>query len=411
MKRFIRVGLSLSLGIPTFILVPNSAQAQSLTLAEVLQATRSESPDVKILEAKLTGLEAKKSGATNIPAPMIGVSYMGTDGPFKSGDMREKPSFEISQTIPFPTKIFASRAASSKELTAGVASRNYELKIIEASAKAAFWNYYKAFNEQKYKREQVSVLKDHLKRLSRSPVSDTLTSSHILSIQNEISLMESEIDDAEFETDRARNVLFVYTGLSKEKLALPPGDGPLKFQEENLKSASNSFLIKKAEAEVEQSKSELSFAKSAYLPDFTLKYKWNSEFASVPRNQEVMLGIDLPFVFFWQPAAGVSQARAQLVEKEAMKKKAERESEAALSNFLGEVDVTKKKLIRLEKEILPRSEKRLKLAHSISFSDMQSLEQHREVLEDVLKQRLERVRLRSFFEKTLAELEVLRGEP
>ena len=401
------------IGLLTFALLSFSQTAasfaQNLRLFDLLQASEKENPDIKVLEAKFSALEAKKSGATNIPAPMIGVSYMGTSGPFKSNEMNEKPSFEISQTIPFPTKIFAERNAANSELSAGRASKEYEKKLIVASVKAAFWNYYQAYHEEKYTVEQVKNLKNHLKRLSRSFVTDTLTNSHILSIQNEISLMESSIDEASLTLTKARNALFIFTGISKEELNRAPEEIPLSQSPLQPKTG-ESLIIKKAKAEAEQSRSELSLARNSYLPDLTLKYKWNSEFANTPRNQEIMLGIDLPFLFFWQPRATVSEARAKLIESEAIELKTQRESVAALSTLSEELGVKRRKIERLESDILPRSERRLKLAHSISFSDMQSLDQHREVLEDYLKLKLEKLKLRVEFEKQVAELEALQGD-
>lgn len=385
--------------------------AQTLNLRDVLEASRRENTDIRALEAKLEALSARRAGATDLPAPMIGISYMGQDGPFRSHGMKESPSYEISQTIPFPTKIIASRDAASLALAAGKASSEYESRIILASVKAAFWDYFQAYNEKQLREGQLQVLRDHLKRIARSPVSDSLTNSHILGIQNEISAMESELDMSAFQISRARNVLAVYTGLSEEALARAPESLPLsKAPAQEPRQQVRNALLKKASADLEQSQAELSLARSSYLPDLTLTYKWNSSFGPVPANQEFMLGLSLPFVFFWQPAARSSEAKARVIESEAMQEKARRESEGTFSNLSEELAVLERKLMRLEKESVPRSEKRMNLSHSISFSDMQSLDQHREILEDLLKLKLERLRVRTEYEKKLAEFEILRGE-
>lgn len=385
--------------------------AQTLTLQDVVAASRRENPDIRALEAKLEALSARRAGATGLPAPMIGISYMGQDGPFRSRGMNENPSYEVSQTIPFPTKIIASKHAASLALKAGEASSEYESRVVLASVKAAFWDYFQAYNEKQLKEGQLQVLRDHLKRIARSPVSDSLTNSHILGIQNEISAMESELDGSMLQIHRARNVLAVYTGLPAETLARAPESLPLsKVPDQEPRQQATNALLKKVSADLEQSQAELSVARSSYFPDFTLTYKWNSSFGPVPASQEVMLGLSLPFVFFWQPAAQGSEAKARVIESEAMREKSRRESEATFSNLSEELAVLGRKLARLEKESIPRSEKRMALSHSISFSDMQSLDQHREILEDLLKLKLERLRVRTEYEKKVAELEILRGE-
>lgn len=391
-----------------FVLLSSSpALAESLRLSQLIDAAQRENPDLKVLSAKLEALVAQRSGAGQLPAPMVAISSMGESDPFS---MREKPSYEVSQTLPFPTKILASKRAASLTLTAGKAATEYDTRVIVSSVRAAFWDYFRAYNEKQLKEEQLQVLKDHLRRIARSPVSDTLTNSHILGIQNEISAMDSELDEASFQIRRVRNVLAVYTGLSTETLMRAPENLPLSDLPAISIQAADNPLLEKARTEVERARADLSLAQNAYLPDFTLTYKWNSSFGPMPRSQEIMLGMSLPFVFFWQPAAEAREAKARLIESEAMEEKARRESLAALSNLSEELAVLARKFQRLEKESIPRSEKRMALAHSISFSDMQSLDQHREILEDLLKLKLERLQVRADYEKKLAELQVLRGD-
>ena len=390
-------------------LFAQSALGQTLKLNEILDATRSSNPDIKAVEAKVSALEARKGASSNIPAPMVAISYMGADGPFRSDDMKEKPSFEVSQTIPFPTKILANMKLASRDFAAGAATKELEEKAVIASAKAAFWDYFVAYNDQKFRREQILVLKDHLKRISRSPVSDALANTHILSIKNEASVMENEVEQGEVELEKARNVLYVFTGLSKEKLSAPPEEPPLKDVSISLGGIQSSPALKKAQKEVESAEAGHALARSMYFPDLTVKYRWNSEFATVPKNQELMVGLDLPFVFFWQPRAQVHEARARLIETEAMQEKTRREVESSFSALAVELKSLKRQLDRLESEIIPQAERQMKIAHSISFTDMASLEEHRRVLQDSLKFRLQRLILRSSFEKKLAELEAIQG--
>lgn len=374
-----------------------------------MDAAKRENLDVKILTTKLEALSAQSSGASNLPPLMAGISSMGENGPFRSGSMGEDPSYEISQTIPFPTKILASKRAASSALRAGEAANTYESRIILSSVRAAFWDYFRAYNEKQLKEDQVQVLRDHLKRITRSPVSDTLTNSHILGIQNEISAMDSELDEASLQIHRTRTVLAVYTGLPAGTLAQAPENPPLSEIPSARAERGRNPLLEKTKAEVEKTQADLNLAQNAYLPDFTFTYKWNSSFGPVPRNQEIMLGFSLPFVFFWQPAAQAREARARVTESEAMQEKARRESDSLLSNLSEELAVLARKLQRLENESIPRSEKRMTLAHSISFSDMQSLDQHREILEDLLKLKLERLKVRTEYEKKIAELQILWG--
>ena len=394
-------------------LVTRPSEAQSpevLRLSDVLEAVKTHHPDFQRLEAEQLEMQAQLRASSGIPAPMLEISSMGTNGPFKSGNSRETPSFKISQSLPFPTQLRDSLQVARAQVEATRKNRSLEERKVLASAKVAYWNFVQAFEEVKLRKQQVASLKDHVERLQRTPVSDALSNSHILTIQNLLASAEIELDQSELSLSQTLSMLGLWTGWKAAQLQRSPEELEITPLAIKAFEASQSSSVQAAAAQVKLGETSVSLSTNAYVPNLTFGYKWNAESVMWPRSQEFSIGIDLPFLLFWQAGGRTDQARAQVIQKRAAQTLAERESQSTHDSLVAELTTLRKQLIRLNTDILPRNEKRMKLAHALSFTDMASLEEHRNVLEDFLKFKLQSLTLRTRYEQKRAQLESLEGE-
>ena len=98
----------LSAVILVSLLPLNNAAAQGrMTLTDFLDLARRQNLDLKIEQAKSDAAQSKAIGVA-IPPPMLSVSQM------KAIDGSQANGFEVSQSIPFPTKLVGDRSARKR---------------------------------------------------------------------------------------------------------------------------------------------------------------------------------------------------------------------------------------------------------------------------------------------------------
>ena len=116
-------------------------------------------------------------------------------------------------------------------------------------------------------------------------------------------------------------------------------------------------------------------------------------------NQEIMLGIDLPFAYFWQPRAEKAQAMAQKQIAEETYRKTEVESEALKISLKNRSRILKDQIKTLDSISIPASRKSLQYLKNIAPRDMSGLETHRRIFEDYISLRTQLVDLRMAYEE------------
>jgi len=116
-------------------------------------------------------------------------------------------------------------------------------------------------------------------------------------------------------------------------------------------------------------------------------------------NQEIMIGIDLPFAFFWQPRAEKAEAVANKMIAESNYRKAEVESEALKQSLMKRSDILKNQIKTLKEVSIPAAQKSLRYLKNIAPRDMSGLETHRRIFQDYISLRTQLVELRMAYEE------------
>lgn len=373
------------------------AHSQTISLEEYLVKAQATNLDLKFSQTKSDAANAKSIGLS-IPPPMVGFTqYKEKEGMSASG-------FEVSQMIPFPTKLAKDHAARKFESEAQDENQHVTEKVILAKAKLLYFSLW--YNQERISilQEKKTVLQDHIK-LSRSTVrSDSFAAIHLLKAESELDLLENEIESAKqmLREKQIESVVFINADPESVKpIAVEPKLSTIP----KLQSSETSHQVKELKLNLESLKARELEAKFSWLPDFTLRYKEMGATSTTNQSKEIMVGVTLPFIFFWEPYSNSSQASAAKFLAEYTLQKQQRMISSDQS-ILKERSVSLKKQIEnLNNKLLPRAEKRMRQVHNLAPRDMETLQDHRETMEALPELKMKTLDLRMDYEKTISALE------
>ncbi len=374
------------------------AQAQDLMpLSLFLNKVREQNLDLKIESAKSEASSAKSIGLA-IPPPMLGVSQMREDSGNKA------IGFEISQTLPFPTKLtgdYSARALASKSQNESQLARKNE---ILAEAKFHYISLWSAQQRLVFLLEKKSLLESHIK-LSRSGArSDSFASLHVLKSESDLDLLENEILTEEQQIQEKQSEAAVLMSQDPTNFQITTEEPPLSPPPKN-NSIEHSHQIERVKWSLESLRSKESVAKSFWFPDLSFRYKQIGASSLASRYNEVMVGITLPFVFFWGPHSESNTASAERAQAEFELEKQRLSIRAKKTIALSKIESLKKQMETLNQKLIPRAEKRMKLIHNLAPRDMETLQNHLETVEALPDLKLKVLELRLEYEQTVSFLE------
>jgi outer membrane protein TolC len=374
------------------------ADASRLTMPQFLSEVRATSPEFAIEKANVEGSRARASGI-RINAPMIGYMQM-KDG---SGTNH---GLEIAQEIPFPTKISHTKKVRDLELEAQLESSQLQEVSLLAEARAAFvafWSTYARLNIQKEKHDW---LINHVKITRTTSWSDTAAKIHLLEVETDADLVENEVLALESDLVEKRNGLKIYApGLKVDDLIpVEPEPIPIKFDKH-----SPSLLVTLREKELHAKEALVDLQKQAYAPDLFVRLRSYNGNESTPRSQELMVGISVPFLYFWQPKAEVAEASAQRMKAQAELQKSKIDLDGRFSSLIKRAESTQAQIRNLKEKLIPRSERQAKLVQNLSQRTMEGLDEHKKVMLGLLDLRIRAIELRVAYEDLTKNIMQLTG--
>lgn len=366
----------------------------TVSLDEFLKRVHSQSPEAKIEMAMRDEANSRSQGV-RLPPPMIGVMNMKDAGGTNKG-------IEISQEFPFPTRIGKEKEVRNLEAKTQQLLYAYRKSEILLDARLAYFNFWKAYQIKKILEEKQSWLKKHVKISRTTARSDSSGQIHLLGTESEADLLENDALEAQSELiERTYALKNFVPDLATEQL-LPETEPKLEAFVVDQKA--KSLSIEAREAEVQFTESLVSLKKQSYFPDIVIRYRAFEGNMMTPRNEEIMVGINLPFLFFWQPKSEVSEASARHLRAKAELEKAQISIESRLAALNARSEALRKQVVTLKDKLLPRAHKRMKLVENLSARTMEGLDEHRMVMLDYLDLRSKEVTARMEYEKTIAEI-------
>ena len=167
----------------------------------------------------------------------------------------------------------------------------------------------------------------------------------------------------------------------------------------SLERNQKSILVDVKESDLKAASSIRDLKKQFYFPDLILRYRSYKGNDMTPRNEEIMIGVTLPFLFFWQPQSEVAEASARLQRAEAEVLKAKLSVETQVKSLLEKSEAIRKQVENFKEKLIPRAHKRMKLVENLTVRTMEGLDEHRMVMFDYLELRQKELNARLELEK------------
>lgn len=385
-----------------FVAASVSASAADLSLDVYLKDVAEKNLALASANAALEASQAKAIGL-NIPAPMLGFSRM-------RDQQGRANNFELSQTLPFPSKLISDHSARGFAAKADAADFGRMKNEVLAKARLQFISLWLSQERIKFLGEQKEVLQSHLKLSTASARSDSFLKIHTLKVESDLDLLDNEIIEAK-QALRERQIQLAELagqdpGYYQGALAEPP-----LSQIPGVAEISQPLQLESKRLDVEKYKSLEFQSYASWLPDFNFRYRevgGGSSMAS--KYNEVMLSVSLPFVFFWEPYAESKSASATRYKGEVDYTQERLRVDGRKASLLAKAESLNKELTQIREKLLPRAEKRMRLVHNIAPRDMESLQDHRETMEAFPGLKLKALELREQFETAVAELSSFKSE-
>ncbi|MGE0634412.1 MAG: TolC family protein [Pseudobdellovibrionaceae bacterium] len=383
-------------------LPPQGVHAQEvLSLESFLNQVSDQNLGIKVEAAKAEASNARAAGIA-LPPPSVGFIQMTEQGGSKTS------GFEVSQTIPFPSKLSNDRLARKFEAQAqDKMQKAYHIEIL-AKAKLLYFSLWAAQERMNLLKQKKTAIEQHIKLSVASSRSDNFAKIHILKAESDVDMLDNEflmaeqtlrnkqIEAAEF--INADPIQFKPNAQEPSLSLLPPNE-----------ILSNSYQLESAKFNLESFRAREDEAKASWFPEFNVRYKQMGESAMYAPYNEIMLGMTLPFAYFWEPRAMSKTASAQRLQAEFEYSKEKRKIETGKASLYSKAQALKKQIDNLNAKLLPRAEKRMRLVHNLAPRDMETLQDHRETMEAFPDLKLKTLEYREQYEDAISELQKYSG--
>lgn len=381
----------------SFVSAQAVAKDKTLSSDEFIRLVLAESPDIGIESANLDVSKAQASGIRINPG-MVGLMHMQTADQVSHG-------IELYQEIPFPTKIIQDKKIRSLDYETQKQFSSLQQTMVISKARVAYIEFWAVTMRLVLLKEKQKWLRQHVEIVRATTLSDNEAKVHLLGVESDVDLLASVVLNAEAEQLAARNVLNTYAPSLKNQKFVPiepalenPKVGELK-----------STFVAWKEAELKTKQARVALAKQSYVPDLAVRLQtWNGmETSQVER--ELMLGMTVPFLYFWQSQAKVKEANAEKAKAAFELQKISQLSESMLSSLVKKLATLKAQILVLQNKTIPRAAHRVDLMKNISTRTSQGLDAHQSVMTDYLDLKLVVIDLRVEYEKNLQEILQLTG--
>jgi outer membrane protein TolC len=369
---------------------------EEMTLQQFLAEAQGQNLSLK---AEGASAQAAKEGATGIaiPPPMVGLTQM-RDGSGKA------MNFEVSQTLPFPTKVSNDHSARQFEADAKQAMLSVREREILAEGKLLYFKLWKSQERIVYLNEKRVAIEQHLKLARAATRSDSFLKIHLIKSESDLDLLQNDILQAEQEKREQQIQAAQFLNRDPKTFRLVArefSESPLPKEE----SLGNPTQIEAKRFDLEALRARESEARSTWFPEFNLRYREMGGTTMTPKYSEIMLGASLPFIFFWEPWAATDKAAAERMQGEYLLEQEARRVQSEKAILFSKAESLKKQLDQFKDKLLPRAEKRMRLIHNVAPRDMETLQDHRETMEIFPELKLKALDLRQQYEEAVADLE------
>lgn len=301
-----------------FLPINAPSQEVGVTLKDLEQEALNNNPEIGMAGKKAEAAEERKSLASAMPDPMVGVMIQNVGALGISTVGKEEMSMQgvvFTQEVPFPGKLSTKgRAAAKMAGREQENSRETRLRVLN-NLRTAYYEYFLAYRSAEILNETKELMKNFQRIAESRYATGQGMQQDVLRAQLEVSMLLDKIaeEDRKKETQAAQiNSLIGRNPLAPlGKPAEPPRRALTKSLDEMAARAqAHSPMLKGKQQMVEQGEAELSMSRREYLPDMVVSAGMftRGDYKDV-WQASLMLKVPL---YFWNKATGVKAANADL---------------------------------------------------------------------------------------------------
>jgi outer membrane protein TolC len=381
-----------------------AASSGTLTLAQVLDAVRRDNPELLAALQRRDAARARVAQAATPDQPRVDLERK-----FAPGSVLSAPekSVAVTQSLPFPTTLALRRGRAARE--SDIAEQDYraEANAVTARARRAYARLFLAEKSLRIYEENIAIMRGFARAAESKYAAGRATQLDALKAQVELTRMldMSVVLDSEAEIGRAE--LNALLGRDASSALAPtedpnPGTLDLKLDDLRAEALARRPELRAAFLNAERARDSLAIARSSFLPDLMLQYRWRDDPAR-GRTQDAAVGVTVP-LWFWKPAAMTAEARAGRDAADAELRAATVETSADLQTAW-ERAVTARRLAESDlTSVLPQTDEALKVAESGYQADRAGFLDLLDAQRTLLGVRLDYYRDLAEYEQRLADL-------
>ncbi|QAT17555.1 hypothetical protein BU251_07410 [Candidatus Velamenicoccus archaeovorus] len=360
--------------------------AEELDLKRAMNEALEANPEILSAKRSYEAANARIWQAASLTDPMFSVGYdkMTADRMLTGEPMK---TYEISQDIPFPTKLFLRAKVASK--LAKMAYENYQAKEKEiiSQVKSAYAELFVIYREIEVNKEDKSILE----QLSQSAVSRYKTGegpqADVLKAQVELASVDTELVMLEQRRLTAQGRLNVLLNRDpQDELGAPSAGETIKFsqtlQDCYALAKQNNPELKAYRYAIDKGQAAYHLAQNEFLPDFRVTYK---QMMNDEKSWAGMVGVTVPLWFFQKQAFGVKEMKSELEMVKAEYAAKEKAVLFDVRDAYARVEANKKLIELYETSFLPQAEETLEASlkgYESNQSDFLTLLDSRRMLID-----------------------------
>jgi outer membrane protein TolC len=366
-----------------------------LTLERFVNLAVRENLEGKVAEATVASAKAS-DGSILLTGPMVGLTQMTAADETTLG-------FEVSQTLPFPSKILSVRETRRLEAETQVAVSRRSKREITARALFLYFQLWQRQERVSLLREKKRAIEQHIKLATAGARSDSFQKIHVIKTESELDWLENEILQAyqEVHETQIEAARFINSDPRSFKPIVNETMITVLPRENDL---ATSFQLEVRELELATLRAREREAEAKWFPDLNLRYRDTGNTRMSPRTTEIMLAISLPYAYFWAPRAISERASADRYLGELRLQQEKSRITAEQVTLFSRAHSLQRQLVQIREKLLPRAEKRMRFVHNLAPRDMEILQDHRETMELVPDLKLKALEIRGQYEAVVTEL-------
>ena len=384
----------------------------SITLNQVLELVARDNPEIVAARARWEAAKERVTQAGTPDKPRLDLErmYAPADKNVISGAAERNVA--ITQEMPFPTTLYLQHRLASRE--AEIAEQAYRAKVREVSAKAeqAYATWFLAARAAEIFDENVEIMRRFSKVAESKYAAGHSGQLDALKAHTELTRMLNMTFTVGQErlTDEAMlDALLNRDANAPLEAPANPDPGTLDLQLDRLQADALSGRPELRQAALEAGKAAvgLSLAKSEFLPDLMLQYRYRND-PTMGNSNDAAVGFSVP-LWFWKPAARVAEARAEKASAEADLQAMRVGTSADLKTAWLRAQTAKRLSDIYQTSLLPQAREALSVAEAGYSAGDSSFLDLLDAQRSLLSYRLEYFQDLAEYEQRLADLERIVG--